>query len=672
MSLLELEHAGKVCSDVRGHALSLASLAGAAKRVLCVTLALSLACGMTGCKLSDRLTEVIYDQDSEIIDYDNPTKVQVQDPTAEETTSDLPLVEGADSIEDEQRQDPVESDEPDDEDEREADDDHVNEEQATDVSVSTNDEGSDLVPVGGSSSGELSDANLGNEGEGDDDGEGGEVQNPNGGSEGASDGDVIGGTSGARGGGEQTYYSSVGAYQSVPVGIDYVAAFGEAATIVSMLAGETGALRYTDSAWKSRPNIQKVLGAKYNANASAVCSDDDSYGISDAWVQTMINDELLECVFVISGKKTFTTAQEQALQRAGVVVSYLPALTSASGITEAVSWVGRVFGAGTSNNQKALELAKQYVSFHDSVLQTAANVANTDPSASGGSKPVVSKGTQYYTLYVSDWADDVYYLDPSFNISMPSGIGICRVGYIWSPMCYYMSVAGVYNTGARASSDTTDTTSLVWQFNGNHLSAFESSFSRTGLVGHYQRGTSNTAYGWTYLAAEGDGSKGFGTSVFPLLITRTQKQKANIEADRALGESSNSINTLYELYPIVNYNFGSVIRTWVGPFNPTTVVYAVGGCLEKQSADQTEQDVQGMNQRSGYAVVTNPEGLFGESWTDGSVESVLEAAWISYLYHPDSYENSFVSQTIVNFYSAFYGCNLQSEELSVILAGPEG
>lgn len=83
----------------------------AAKLVFVVALAVLVCLSLGGCKISDRLTETVYDQDSGDVDYDNPSKVLVQDPTAEATTDELPLIENEDEEKDDQEEEEPEQDE---------------------------------------------------------------------------------------------------------------------------------------------------------------------------------------------------------------------------------------------------------------------------------------------------------------------------------------------------------------------------------------------------------------------------------------------------------------------------------------------------------------------------------------------------------------------------------
>jgi hypothetical protein len=605
----------------------------------------ALACALAGCKDTDRLTEVYYDQQAETVDYDAAAKVLVQDPGAEEETDLLPATDLADDRPDDASEElPDEGGEGD---EGEAPEEDLSDN--ADDETSTQNGG---VTLAGGGPDETDDEDAD---------DGGDVEDPD-----ADDGDSgedgsLGGTSGARSGGSQLYYSSSGEHEDVPQGIDYVAAVGEAATIVSMLAGDRGALLYTDAAWAGRDNVAQVLGDKYNPDVAVAWSEDgDSYDLSDEMLQAMIDDERLECVFVVSGQRTLTAEQEEALSEAGIVVSYLPDLNTAADIKEAVQWVGSIFALGDEANADALALAEAYVAFHDEVLSSAARLSGTTVNDSSGA-PAVSTSEARYTLYVSDWADDVAYVNASAGVELDTsqGIGITTLGYAWSPLAYYLSIGGAVNTASQSAQASG--TALVWQFNTNHIPATASSFSRANLVSSYQTNSGNTAYGWTYLCSAD--FKGVGTEYFPYVIVSTQASKAKMEADKA-----SDANSLYKIYGLQQTETANVTYVWVGPVRSAAVGYvgySVGGLVAAQSSSQSEASLSATLDATDYEVVVNPCGLF-ESWTEGTVESVLEAAWASWLYR----DGANPVETISDFYETFYGYTLSSAELAEILEGP--
>lgn len=632
------------------------------KKVLCVILSAALVFNMTGCKESDKLTEIIYDQDSEEIDYDNETKVLVQDPSAEETTNQLPAVD---------------QEEDQDEDEREEEDPEEDEEDNTDLiaseidvsygsgtGYSTTDTGDQEVE-GISGTSEESDEGTGTQ----DSNEGDESSGGNSGTGDLDQGNTTGVT-GARSGGDRTYYSNTGTYEEPPEGVDYVAAVGEAATIVSMLAGDADALLYTDEEWVSRDGIQEVLGDKYNDDVEVLWEyDDGAYSISDENLQVLIDDENLECVFYTSGTDMLTEDQIDELEDAGIVVSVLPNMRTATYIKEAVSWIGEIFAEGDNENEAAADLADEYIDFHDEILETASEIADTSTVDDDG-EPVTSTSTQYYTLYVSDWIDEVEYVGANqqyVNLDTSNGIGVTTVGYSWSPLPYYLSVAGVYNTANDVRGKTQGSTVLVWQFNANHLRNYESDFYPTGLVSSYNHGSGNTSYGWTYLCS--GGYIGVGTDQFPMVIVNSQHAQKLMEADMNADDDTNSLYKIYDEHSTTNR---AATISWVGPLGVEEEgpYYAVGGLTVQQGTSETSsEDLQ--TQYDSYGIEVNPEGIF-ESWTEGTVESVLETAWISYLYYSDEYDSdNYVAQTIYDFYATFYGYSLSSDQLEEILAGPE-
>lgn len=617
--------------------------------VLCALLA--------GCKDPVQVTETIYTQEAEEVDYDNSTKIYVQTSDAEETTDLLPALDAGDENPDDAEE--ALPDSADGDDAGEAPDEELDEDDGDD-GASTDDGGTTLAQGGSGDEDDGDDSGEDDDGEEDDDG--GEVGDPDFDEGFYGESGDVGGTEGARSGGTQLYYSSSGEHEDVPTGIDYVAAVGEAATIVSMLAGDSGALLYTDASWASRDNLQEVLGSKYNDDVTIAWDEDgDSYDLSDEALQQMIDDERLECVFVISGSRTLTEDQEQQLNDAGIVVSYLPDLNTAADIKEAVLWVGAIFAAGDEGNEAALELAQEYVSFHDDLVAEVSQLAGTQDGDEATGAPVASSTETLYTLYISGWVDDVEYVDASAGIDLDTsnGIGITTLGYQWSPLAYYMSVAGAVNT-ASESLQTSGTT-LVWQFNTNHIPATEASFSRTGLVSSYQTNSGNTAYGWTYLCSSD--FKGVGTEYFPYVIVNSQASQAKMEADKA-----SEGNSLYKIYGVQRASTGSVNYIWVGPMRSAEVGYvgySVSGLVQAQSSTQNLDTLSEAWDAIDYEVVVNPCGLF-ESWTDGTVESVLECAWISWLYRGGDDP----AETIRDFYETFYGYELSDDEIQTILEGP--
>ena len=642
------------------------SLRSCARGAALVLLSAVLALGMAGCKDSRKITEIFYDQSYETVDYDNPTKLMIQDENAEETSDSLPLVQTESAPPELQEETKPEEDDEDEENQDEADQVDLTALSGTGYSTSSNGTADSAGSGAGADEGGSS-----SEEQGSLDGGDGEIENsdyPEGIS--GNDNDT-GGTDGARAGGETTYYDSTGDLADIPTGVDYVAAVGETATMVSVLAGDAGALLYTDDEWANRDNIQSVLGSKYNSSVQVVWTyeKDNTYTLSDEGLAAMIADEQLEAVLLTSGVSSITSDQQAQLEAAGIIVQTIPGTDKASSITDAMTVLGNLFATGDNANTAASSLASSYKTFHDDTVKEAADLANVEPS-DAGSAPVTPSESPKYTVYVSDWVDDVDYVGASAGLSLDTsdGLGVVTLGYKWSPMCYYLSVGGAVNTAAERGDSSG--TALLWGFNTNHVSAFASDFTKSAMVSSYQVNSAvnnmGTAYGWTYLCSSS--FVGAGTTDFPCVIVNTQSAKGRLEASRDAGEG---VNTPYKIYGVQTWtNPDSGARfTWVGPLRSDEaggIGFSVMGLTSQQSAEQSLDDITGAWDGRTYQVLVNPCGLF-ESWTDGTIESVLEAAWISYYYNGGSNP----SQAIADFYGEFYGYSLSSDEIAAILNGLE-
>ncbi len=648
--------------------------------VALVFLAGVLAFAMTGCKDTLKLTEIIYDQEAETVDYDNPTKVLVQDPDAQETSDQLPLIEKDED--DPEEETPEEPDFGEDESDMEVAGVVFGSSPSTTQQYAST-EGGTNVAGGGSGETteeeegegeEISEGGAGQESGGENaatSGGGGDVETPGepGGDTG-SDGDP-GGTSGGSSNGDSRRISEFNP-EDVPTGIDYVAAVGETATIVSMLAGDQGALLYTDAEWASRDNLATVLGNKFNNEVVAAWGKEgNSYYLSDEMFQTMVNDERLDAVIVASGDNILTEDQINQLTEAGkdVLEGYYD-LRTASDIRDAVYYLGSIFASGDNANVGAEQLANEYIDFHDRILSNAAAYANTSLAESNmqSGLPVLSSSENMYTVYVSDWADNVEYNKDRDKVEggldTSNGIGIVELGYKWSPLSYYLSVGGAINT---ASQSVGSGTSLLWQFSPNHITALESDFSPPHLVSSYlgTSGYEGVYFTSAYLLDTAGtslidgGMRGAGTSYFPYVITNNQATKAKLEADR-----DSSANSLYKIYSPIQWGSGSV---YIGPAvsaGNSPPLLSTAGVTSRQA---TIGNNTSLYDPQGYDVVTNPHGMF-ESWTDGTIESVLETAWISSLYR----NGNDPSDDIYYFYRTFYGHSLSSDEYQMIIDGEVG
>lgn len=583
-----------------------------------------------------KITEIIYDQTAEEIDYDNETKVLINDAAAEETTDLLPLLEKVD-------------------DSLETDFTEENPELGEDESDQSTPD-TDLSDTDG-------DAVSTEDGDGDDADTNIDGKNPSDNQDPDDEGPGI--VEMRAGKDNKPYYSSSGLYDTPPTGVDYVAAVGEAATIVSVLAGDSGALLFTSEEWVGRSNVKKVLGAKYNDSVQAAWSGDgtSSNQLSDANLEAMIANKDLECVFVMSGDDSLSESQMERLEDEGILVSVIPAMTTASNIKEALTWVGKVFALGDNDNESAQALAETYVEFHDGIVSETSSTAGVSSSDENGKPQYRADGK--YTVYISDWKYfNAYVGDIELDIS--NGVGVARTGYTWSPLAYYMSVGGAANTASVSVAGTIDADMLVWQFEANHVPAKSSNFTPSDSSISYPT-TGGNSYDRVLLTSPVGDEQGLGTKRFPAVIVKTQAMAVSMEADKK--SSGNSLYKIYDKQTSSEVSNGMILP-FVGPLGADGKVrYSTAGLTKWQSYSQDSSGVDSIIEvDADYSIYVNPEGLF-ESWTDGTIESVLESAWISDKFQ-DGYSDTELRDKVREFYKKFYGYDLSDGELETILSGP--
>ena len=116
-----------------------------AAALVLLALTVALCALLAGCKDPVQVTETVYTQDAEEVDYDNPTKIYVQTADAEETTDLLPALDAGDENPDDAEE--ALPDSAGDEDNGEAPDEELDEDDGDD-GASTEDGGTTLAQGG--------------------------------------------------------------------------------------------------------------------------------------------------------------------------------------------------------------------------------------------------------------------------------------------------------------------------------------------------------------------------------------------------------------------------------------------------------------------------------------------------------------------------------------------
>ena len=458
-------------------------------------------------------------------------------------------------------------------------------------------------------------------------------------------------------------YKDYGEFPEIPEEIKHVTAVGQAAVIVSMLGGteDDTPLVGADAALLDNEEVQKVLAARGISKVQKVWDNDGTAEGDLTDVQDIIALDPELC-FVTEGDDTLTEEQEEALVAADILVYVLPSMASASKITYAVQLVGEILEKG--GNEQAGQRAKDYIEFHDALVS---DIATENGGLTGGfdyntGREVATGSDPLYSLYISDWDYNARYDDPTGYIETPEGVGAADIGYEEHPVSYYMSVGGVSNTAATGVFRVlSGHTAPVWQFS---LSQMPCTWSNWQKINRSKVTYELKGNGFVYalLWADEDDGYGLGTEEFPGVIVATQEMKAAMEREALRSRGA------YFPYPATTSTRGGVVNaTMVGFDNGDNLVAA---CIGTRGSGLQSVLNSGDGDVGAYDIHVNPHGLFS-SWTDGSVESVLEAAWVYKTFRNESYD---LDSQVRAFYRDFYGYELDesdelTDELTAILKG---
>lgn len=367
---------------------------------------------MTGCKESDRLTEKIYNDTAELIDYDNPNKNWVNVANAKVKPLEAKKLTQAET---EMMKEQTHGEY----DKSGLDDAEASQQEYNDRSKNSNGEAEGTGGDGDFQEGEKGTNNgagtgeAGSEGDGTT-GTGGNTNSPNGysavnPSEDASDAltelpkgspltndDSVDNT-GDGGNGAKVYND--GKYEELPTGTSTIAATGDYALIVCMLAGGGNGFKSplvaADEEFLSDSKIMEVFaneGVSKSTVKKAWKGDGRTEGKVDMDVLLAANPDT-----VLVGTDDYSLTQKQAnrLKKAGINVVVMPRMGQArsqdSDVIKAVKVVGELLSQAKTRYNTA-SMAADYENFHRGILKKIVN-------ANGGYTPTFATMTQLVALY---------------------------------------------------------------------------------------------------------------------------------------------------------------------------------------------------------------------------------------------------------------------------------
>ena len=633
-------------------------------RFLVLCLCVLLACvALTGCEESDRLTEILYVQDSPIVDYDNEQKIRTFDEDGDTYDPNAPVMR----LEDEGRSDHQtvrmayssnpETDLP--TPRYVYDPEGRYDTEASEVPRAVPDEAEppqDTPPLEAEGSSDEQDSGTQSEGnEGSD--ESGNNQSPS--SENLTDQETNGGRT-ARG--QAQVHGRNGDYSEIPT-FNTVAAYGPTAVAVQMLCGE-GPLLGTDAS---------TLAGGF----SAVFADEGARSLPAMWADggtsAGINiDAILDAnidAVIVDSISALTPEQEAELNEWGTAVMYIPGFSSATNLLTSVSVLGEMLEGSTAlaSGVSPKARAADYVKYHQDLCNEimAANGGFTTfqlkSEADGedanewfridAGQELNFSSRRMFTLLIEEWDYDARYKGASGNgssLQSNYGVGFTHIGRGNSPVSYYMGVGGAADNSAFGGD--WGKLGVVWQFDSMYVRSDASNWDYSSASpfarGIYNIDNSSFYNGSLLKTAERRWRhvKHLGEQEYPAVIVTDANMRSALLAD---AQSGTGIYSAYGYTTIVDGAQVTGLRLPSGNVIPSDISSAINW---------------------DDAVLVLPDGLVSQ-WTQGSVESVLMAPWIASQWQFQTGWHGDFEQEVRDFYSTFYRYDLSDAELADIIDG---
>ena len=354
-----------------------------------------------------------------------------------------------------------------------------------------------------------------------------------------------------------------------------------------------------------------------------------------------------------NGRQTdyFTSKQLTAFKNANIQLVPVD-LSTVQGIIDCAHAIGDVLSESDAVENDVSSMVDKYEQFIYSMVEAAAScktdggtsfarVEESDSKIYTSYDDCPSAGrisSNLYAVIATDFEDGVSYVNEKASVNTEDGILFTRIGYAGSPLSFWAQVAGVVNQGAAVSSSaaTSDSLTMVWQHKDDNATAKASNFSGYSSSGPFsqlpsdvkKKGAGDLLIGRTLDVGTASTSFGYGlgSEDMPYLIVSATQKKTAEQVESAVQKSMKAENSTYSAYP------------WLAEANAPGLLLSKGSATVKLtgSIGSTNDPSAGSVFHDGGVSVddtvrANPCGLLG-SWTDGTMESVLETAWLTDVY----------------------------------------
>ncbi|MGN0968761.1 MAG: hypothetical protein ACI4O3_05765 [Oscillospiraceae bacterium] len=391
---------------------------------------------------------------------------------------------------------------------------------------------------------------------------------------------------------------------TLPANVETVTAVRWAAQMVEMLGG-SGRLLAADSDFLSSPlakaafsDLKDVSGLWTGSGNSGMTGDQFS----------LLLELAPDVCFEISGENTFTEAQIQQLDEAGITYVVLPALTSAEKLKQAVNLLGEILGTNVDTGVSSSGIAASYAKWVDGVVSDVKGKVPSD----------------CISLYLSDWdSSTTYVLDHTKGVIESEGSGLA-VAY--SPkkaqlVSTFMKAAGVVNESTRIMSTHRDS---EYVYVAPMFHQFDAVVSGRKATFYSGAGEYGSAYDLFVARMITDSSYyQLGGSQYPAVIAASESVREQVEND-----------WFWQYHPSDSNGYITISGQsfYCGVIGP-------------------------------YSIYVNPQGMC--DWAEGSVESPLEAYWVAYKFG-SGFTLDDVKEKTNAFYQQFFGLTLTEKQLEGI------
>jgi hypothetical protein len=397
-----------------------------------------------------------------------------------------------------------------------------------------------------------------------------------------------------------------------------------------------------------------------------------------------------------TAESLFDLDQRRRLQAAEIQLVPVD-MSTVQGMLDAAQVIGEALSESSECAQDALAMAREYINTVNNIVRSVAatnggslatnNARGTTLLTSYNSPPIDSfRQTKIYGYIATDSESGLYFTPTSYLDASDIVLFGNNSSYMSTPLSFWMQTAGVYDNTALSGVPSTGL-QVLWPSLGNHsLSAFGGGQSGGALTRWLSTPPSADSGGgvsflgyWNLLEGEPQGlttSRGYGwglgSSQVPYLVVCASDGRSATQVKNVVVQSMRSYDQRGVLTP---YSVLPYSRTMTGiPF------VSVGDLSFASTIGSTWATTGESPFYLGLSVDDvvreNPTGLLG-SWTEGNMESVLEAVWIADIYSRSPVGCDYVPLTnmsrfsvsiggvnctttreaVLQFYTTFYRCD---------------